>query len=644
MPSKSPDINQILKSYWHYDQFRPLQEEIIRSVLGGKDTMAILPTGGGKSLCFQVPAMSRPGFCLVISPLIALMKDQVRQLRKKGITAFAIVSGMSRKDVAATFELAISGNCKMLYVSPERLESDLFRQYLPGMPINLIAVDEAHCVSQWGYDFRPPYLRISALRELLPGIPLLALTASATPGVRKDILDKLGMLSDPNVFVGSFLRPNLVFEVQQTGSMLPSLTETLKKETGCAIVYCRNRRRTKEISDLLNLHGMDSDFYHAGLTQEDRSRKQERWMKNQARIIVCTNAFGMGIDKPDVRLVVHADIPDCIENYYQEAGRAGRDGKPARALLFFAEQMRAELKEQEQVRFPPLAYIRQLYQGVVNFLQVPIGTEMVSYPFDFAGFIKRFSFEARPAQAGLQVLEQEEWLRFSDPVFKPAQVSFICDKEYLRIFQDEHPDSELMIQTLLRTYAGIFDQPVPVQEKHLAELIEWTEAKTVRGLRILHQYRVIDYFPRRDAPEVLFYRTRPRAAEIEIDQNKYQFRREQFAARVKAMLGYLETKECRSHYIATYFGEAGSPRCGHCDNCREMTVPKLTAAAFQRLSGTVIARLKSGPVAARDLAGQFPDIPARHLREVLQVLQAEEVVLVDRDGWVRLLRGTEGQN
>ncbi len=638
MASRPVDIHQILKTYWQYDQFRPLQEEIIRSVLAGKDTMAILPTGGGKSLCFQVPAMSGPGFCLVISPLIALMKDQVRQLRKKGITAFAIVSGMSRKDVAATFELAISGNCKMLYLSPERLESDLFRQYLPGMPISLIAVDEAHCVSQWGYDFRPPYLRIADLRESLPGVPMLALTASATPGIRTDMLEKLGMTGQPNVFVGSFLRPNLIFQVQQTTSLLPSLTEALKKEPGCAIVYCRNRRRTKEISDMLNLHGLESDFYHAGLPQEERSRKQERWMKNEARIIVCTNAFGMGIDKPDVRLVLHADIPDCLENYYQEAGRSGRDGKPATAVLFFAEQMRVELKQQEEMRFPPLAYIRALYLGVVNFLQVPIGTEQVSYPFDFASFIKRFSFDARPAQAGLQVLEQEDWLRFSEPVFKPSMLCFICEKEYLRIFQEEHPESELMIQTLLRTYAGIYDQPVAIQEKHLANLIEWPEAKTIRGLQVLHKYRVIDYFPRRDAPEVLFYRARPQASAIEIDQNKYEFRRRQFADRVKAMLGYLETRECRSKYIAAYFGEAGSPQCGHCDNCIEMSIPKLTAAMFGRLSDTVIKTLGAGPVAAGNLASKFPEIPARHLREVLQVLQGEDIVIVDRDGWVRLNR------
>src|ERR1700712_2500294 len=318
-------IHEILKQYWGYNLFRPLQEEIINSVLKGNDTLAIMPTGGGKSLCYQVPALMKDGLCLVISPLIALMKDQVENLRRKNITAFAIYSGMSRKEVINILKTSTDSNCKFLYVSPERLETFLFKEYLPAIDVNLIAVDEAHCISQWGYDFRPPYLRIAEIRNDLPDVPVLALTASATPTIREDICLKLKMNS-PRIFTQSFSRPNLSFSVHKTSSVYNKILDILHRLKGCSIIYCRNRRRTREISDLLNMHGIKSDYYHAGLSQEDRNSKQERWMKNEVRVIVCTNAFGMGIDKPDVRLVIHAEVPDNLENYYQEAGRAGRDG------------------------------------------------------------------------------------------------------------------------------------------------------------------------------------------------------------------------------------------------------------------------------------------------------------------------------
>ena len=333
---------EVLKQYWNFDSFRPQQEEIVLSVLSGRDTLALLPTGGGKSICFQVPVLMKEGLCLVISPLIALMKDQVQNLRKKGITAFAIYSGMSRKDLISTFKLAATANCRFLYVSPERLETDLFKEFLPALRVSLIAVDEAHCISQWGYDFRPPYLRIADIRDELPGVPVLALTASATPLIREDICLKLKMVQ-PAIFTQSFLRPNLSFSAHKTSSVSNKMLDILRRLEGCSIIYCRNRRRTKEISDLLNMHGITADFYHAGLPQEERNEKQERWMKNIVRVIVCTNAFGMGIDKPDVRLVIHAEVPDNLENYYQEAGRAGRDNKKSYAVLLYNDEMLEEL-------------------------------------------------------------------------------------------------------------------------------------------------------------------------------------------------------------------------------------------------------------------------------------------------------------
>src|SRR5688572_820662 len=363
------EIHSILKQYWRYDQFRPMQESIIESVLSGRDTLALLPTGGGKSICFQVPAMARDGLCLVISPLIALMKDQVENLRKKGITAFAIYSGLSRREVINILKLATNSNCRFLYVSPERLETNLFKEYLPALDISLLAVDEAHCISQWGYDFRPPYLRIAALREELRNVPVLALTASATPAVQKDICEKLAFKNE-QIFRRSFERPNLSYSVFTVDSKINKIVDILQKVPGSSIVYCKSRRRTKEISDLLNLQGIRADYYHAGLTQEQRSTKQEQWIKNDMRTIVCTNAFGMGIDKPDVRIVIHADVPDCLENYYQEAGRAGRDEKKSYAVLLHNEKELEELRALPDTRFPTLENIRLVYQALMNYLQV----------------------------------------------------------------------------------------------------------------------------------------------------------------------------------------------------------------------------------------------------------------------------------
>ena len=423
------DIQKILKNYWGFDSFRPLQKVIIESVLKGNDTLALMPTGGGKSLCYQVPALAKEGMCLVISPLIALMKDQVENIRKKGITAFAIYSGMSRKEIVNTLKVATNSNCKFLYVSPERLETALFKEYLPGMDINLVAVDEAHCISQWGYDFRPPYLRIAALREELPDIPILALTASATPEVQQDICEKLQFKDSPkipasggwegrNIFRQSFERPNLSYSVFEVDSKINKTIEVLTKVSGSAIIYCKSRKRTKEISELLQLQNISSDYYHAGLAQEDRNRKQEEWIQNKTRVIVCTNAFGMGIDKPDVRTVIHADVPDCLENYYQEAGRAGRDGKKSFAVLLYDEKDLHELDDLTTQRFPPLSEIKNVYQAVSNYLQISSNSgQGESYDFDIADFLKKFKLNSHTVLFSLKALEQEGWLAFNEQVF-----------------------------------------------------------------------------------------------------------------------------------------------------------------------------------------------------------------------------------
>lgn len=631
----SRSAREILKQYWNYESFRPGQEDIVHSVLSGKDVLALMPTGAGKSICFQVPALAKEGICLVVSPLIALMKDQVQHLRSKGITAFAIYSGMSRKDVIATFKLAITGNCKFLYVSPERLETDLFREFLPVMDVNLIAVDEAHCISQWGYDFRPPYLRIAALRDELPGVPVLALTASATKEIRADICIRL-KLNQPEIFTQTFLRPNLSFSALKTTSIFNSLTGILRKQEGSAIVYSRNRRRTKEISDLLNMHGLSADYYHAGLGQEQRSEKQDRWRRNDLRIMVCTNAFGMGIDKPDVRLVLHTDVPDCLESYYQEAGRAGRDGKKAFAILLYNDQMLEDLEESHKIQYPPLKFIREVYQGVANYLQVPLGTVGVYYPFDFPDFLKRFSLDAKRTNAALQMLGQEDLLSLNETVFKPATACFICEKEALYAFENENPALEPLIKTLLRTYSGIYDQPVSIREKQLAFLLKWPPEQVLKGLYELQRFQIIEYIPQKEEPQIYFNQPRRKAADVQIDQKAYQFRKEQFIRRAKAMLGYIATPNCRSTYIARYFGEASPEDCRICDRCLRNKQPKLSAGQFALIYRIVVERTRELSIPAADLFDHFPEIHSGQLRKVIDFIQAENKLTVDPDGFVRV--------
>src|SRR5689334_18116457 len=425
------DIHSILKDYWGYDTFRPSQEAVIHSVLSKKDTLAILPTGGGKSICFQVPALAMEGICLVISPLIALMKDQVENLKKRDIPALLIHSGMKRADVVQTLKNAMHDYFKFLYVSPERLETSLFLEYLPALNVNLIAIDEAHCISQWGYDFRPSYLRIASLRNELPGVPVLALTASATEEVQRDICDKLGF-ANHHIFRSSFERKNLSYSAFRVDSKFSRLVEIVSKVQGTCIVYCRSRKRTQEIAQLLQVHGISASCYHAGLTQEQRNERQKDWVENRVRVMTCTNAFGMGIDKPDVRLVVHADIPDCLENYYQEAGRAGRDGKKSYCVLLFNEDDRLQLRNAHLERFPSLEVIREVYQDVHNYLQVPNATGAGnSYDFDLEIFCRNFKRRPTETLYALKALEQDGWFDFNKKSFAPSSVVFNASKKNL---------------------------------------------------------------------------------------------------------------------------------------------------------------------------------------------------------------------
>src|SRR5450432_449864 len=627
--------SEVLREYWKYDSFRPQQEGIVESVLSGHDTLALLPTGGGKSICFQVPTLVTEGLCLVISPLIALMKDQVQNLRKKGITAFAIYSGMSRKDLVSTFKLATAGNCRFLYISPERFETELFKEFLPALHVSLIAVDEAHCISQWGYDFRPPYLRLADIRDELPGVPVLALTASATPSISEDICVKLKMVS-PRIFTQSFLRPNLSFSAHKTSSVLNKMLDILRRLEGCSIIYCRNRRRTKEISDLLNMHGITADYYHAGLAPEERNEIQERWMKNAIRVIVCTNAFGMGIDKPDVRLVMHAEVPDNLENYYQEAGRAGRDDKKSYSVLLFNDQMLEELNISHKQQYPSLDYIRKIYQGLANYLQVPLGTEQVGYIFDLTDFLKKFSFQTKPAQAAMQVLQQEGFITMNDPVFIASTLYFISTRDQLSQFEIENPLLEPLIKTLLRTYAGIYDQPVAIYEKMLSSLLKWELEQVIKGLTQLHKFRIVDYNPQKETPQVYFNQPRRKSADVRIDEKAYAFRKSQFVLRVRGILDYVQTTGCRSVSIAEYFGEKNADNCGICDNCVKNEKEKLSPSEFE----SIYQKLKLGTqlksLTARALFDQFADIHSEHLRKVIDFMQSENKLVIDGEGIVHI--------
>ncbi|HXB94730.1 MAG TPA: ATP-dependent DNA helicase RecQ [Puia sp.] len=569
MPApSSAELLSLLRQYWRYDAFRPQQEEIIGSILKGRDTLALLPTGGGKSLCYQVPALALPGLCLVISPLIALMKDQTDSLRRKNITAFSLHSGMGRKEVMNILRLAAGSNCKFLYVSPERLETTLFTEWLSALKVSLIAVDEAHCVSQWGYDFRPPYLRIAALRAHLPDTPVLALTASATPEVLKDVADKLG-LREPALFRQSFLRPNLSYSCFKTDSKVRKITEILTKVSGSSIVYCKTRQATREISEWLVRQGITAAAYHAGLPHEERAQRQEDWLKDKVRVIVGTNAFGMGIDKAGVRTVIHADVPESVENYYQEAGRAGRDGQKAYAVLLFDGQEPTRLETLPDLRFPPIDQIRPVYQHLMNYLQLPAGTgEGQYYDFDLAGFAGRFALSIPTVLNVLKVLEQEGLLVFQQQVFLPASLQFVTGKTELHEFASAHPELELLIHSLLRTHEGILDIPVTIRERQLAYLTRKEPAQVAAEISRLGAFHLIDHVPAKESPQLYFFHDRPAAEELYIDPVRHRERKEQFAARIRGVLRYLRLEEqCRSRYLAHYFGDKDAVDCGICDVC-----------------------------------------------------------------------------
>ena len=573
--SSQPDASQlstlnsrILKQYWGYDRFRGIQEDIIDSISKNKDTLGLMPTGGGKSITFQVPALAKEGMCLVITPLIALMKDQVQNLKKRGIKALAIYSGMSRQDIIITLENCIFGNYKFLYISPERLDTEIFRTKLQKMHISMITVDESHCISQWGYDFRPAYLKIAEIRELLPDVPVLALTATATPEVVKDIQARLHF-RHKNVFRMSFERNNLAYIVRKTENKTAELLHILRSMPGSAIVYVRNRRRTKEITELLNNEYITADFYHAGLDDATKDIRQHRWQSGESRVMVATNAFGMGIDKPDVRIVIHMDLPDSIEAYFQEAGRAGRDGQKAYAVILYAKSDKTTLHKRILDTFPEKEYIRDVYEHLQYYYQMAMGDGLDCVrEFNIEDFCRKFKYFPVPVDSALRILTQAGYLEYTAEQDSTSRILFTIRRDELYRLREMGEDMDRLIQAVLRSYTGVFTDYTYINEDSLAIRTGLTRRQIYEMLVHLAKLRIVSYIPHKKTPYIIYTRERVEAQRIHISPEVYEHRKARYETRINAMLDYVTNDTvCRSRMLLDYFGERNEHNCGQCDTC-----------------------------------------------------------------------------
>ena len=629
---------QILEKYWGHNQFRPLQEGIIDAVLAKKDVLALLPTGGGKSICFQVPALLKDGMCLVISPLIALMQDQVSNLQEKGIEAAVIHSGMPFMAVKETLQAATSGAYKFLYLSPERIESNLFKEYLPALDISLIAVDEAHCIAQWGYDFRPPYLRIAALRNELSGVPVIALTASATKDVETAIIEKLAF-RDPLIFRQPYKRPALSYSYFEVESKINKTIEIINNVKGSGIVYCNTRKQTKDIAELLQLQKISADFYHAGLSAEDRQVKQKKWMTGDTRMMVCTSAFGMGIDKDDVRTVIHYEMPDCLENYYQEAGRAGRDGKKAYAVLLATKADITKARNLHETRFPAISIIKSIYQYLANYLQLPVGIgEGGYYDFNLLEFCNNFKLDLAVVTQTLKVLEQEGHIQFSENIFLPTQVCFTCSKESLEYFEEAYPAFEPLIKALLRSYQGIFDNRISIFEKRMAGICKQSIEAVQNQLQQLAAMGIIEYLPQKETPQIHFLVNRAPAAFLHIDQDLYLSKKEAFTTRINTLINFaINPACCRSVFIGNYFGDTDKSSCGICDYCLAQKKTKLQSAAFTSIEQQLYASLTTSPSPIDQLLISLGKDKEEEIWEVIRFLESENRLILKEDGTIQLV-------
>ena len=631
----SAQTRSILKQYWGYPSFRPLQEDIVDSVMAGKDTLALLPTGGGKSICFQVPAMAMDGLCLVITPLIALMKDQVAHLVEKGIPAAAIYSGMHPDELELAYNQAAYGRLKFLYVSPERLQTNQFIEALRRMKVCLLAVDESHCISQWGYDFRPPYLKIADIRPYMPKTPVLALTATATAKVVDDIQVRLGF-KEKNVFQSSFERKNVTYNVYREADKYGVLRRKLETMTeGSAIVYVRNRKRTQVIADWLNSVGISATFYHAGLDAKTRDQRQDLWMKGKVRVIAATNAFGMGIDKPDVRLVIHMDLPDSIEAYFQEAGRAGRDLKPSEAFLLVSPADVKKLQENLTQSFPELDRIKLIYNALGNYFNIPVGAgENVSYPFVIADFTNRYGFNIVEVFHTLKILEKEGFLVLSDSFDEPSKVMVKASRDDIYGFQVNNPKYSELIKCMLRSLPGVMTDFVRINEETLAKKTGLTADKVVEQLKKLEEYNFLSYAPRNDKPQILFLSEFVDTRHFNLSKENYYDRKKDAESRVKAVIDFVNNdEECRSVQLLRYFNEETDKACGRCDVCQKR---KSGVAAYKEIDEKLRNVLGEDTLPIQSVLQQCNEFEEDKVLDAIRYLADNGVLQLDegnRVGW-----------
>ncbi|MEA3504421.1 MAG: ATP-dependent DNA helicase RecQ [Bacteroidota bacterium] len=623
-------LREILYDYWGYSSFRPKQEDVIHSVLEGNDTLALFPTGGGKSLCFQVPALAKEGLCIVVTPLIALMKDQVENLKRRDIKAAAIYSGMTRGEIDLVYTNALYGGLKFLYVSPERIVTDVFRQNLKMMKVNLLAVDEAHCISQWGYDFRPSYLRIAELKEFLPGVPLLALTATATPEVVKDI-QKYLRFKEENLFQRSFERTNLTYVVLKDENKENRLLKIVSKIKGSGIVYVRSRKKTRLFAQLLIKNGISADYYHAGLDINSRTSKQQNWFSGKTRVIVSTNAFGMGIDKSDVRFVVHLDIPDCVESYFQEAGRAGRDEKRSYAVLLFDDSDIASVNNSYALSYPELSTIKRVYEALGNYFQIAVGAgNGAKFEFDISNFSEQYSMKPLVVYNCIKFLERDGYLLMNNAVFNTGKAHIKVQNNDLYAFQIENKRYDFFIELLLRSYSGLFNDYVNINESVLAKRMNTSVEEIKKALVILKRYDILDYIQENKKPFLIYLRERVNGGGLNISSENYALRKKMARERLDSMLDYAESvNHCRSQILLAYFGEDDVKRCGKCDICLKRNKVDMSKMTFDDIVMQIKPVLLNEALTIDTLCKKIHGVNVEKLLKVVQFLLDGEKITKD---------------
>ncbi len=626
------DIHKILKEHWGYDSFRPLQEDIIQNAITGNNTLVLLPTGGGKSLCFQVPTLAMEGICIVVSPLIALMKDQVENLKKRGVQAESVFSGMHYNEIDRILDNCIYGKIKFLYVSPERLRTELFLERLKKMKVCLLAIDEAHCISQWGYDFRPAYLNIAKIKEFLPEVPIIALTATATTRVKKDILEKLE-IEEATVFQKSFERQNLSYSVLYEERKKEKLLDILKKVKGTGIVYVRSRKKTEDISAFLKNNNISADFYHGGLKTEERNKKQNDWIANKTRIIACTNAFGMGIDKPDVRIVVHLGLPESLEEYYQEAGRAGRDGQKSYAVLLHQAKDNDELTYRFEASMPKLEIIKQVYHALGSHLKIAIGSGFgQNYDLDMQDFAANYNLKPIHVFHSLLFLENEGYVQMTDGFYISSQLMFKVDRHELYNFQVKQESFNTLIKAILRNFEGVMDDFCRIDEKILSKVLARPYSEIVVQLKKMAEYNIVDYIPQKETPQITYLLPRLDRGNLKLDAERYLFRYQVKKKNIEAVIKYASGKSvCRSKKLLNYFDEKNAKTCGICDVCLGRNEKKIKVQELSKIEKLVEESIQQKSKTIDHLVKEFSTIQKEKIIETIRLLMDEGRLILDKN-------------